>query len=97
MWNLSSNQAQSLRTSKRPSTSRGMSGGAGTVSSIYSQIAWLSERTLVSIRSTGTLPAGLRRRKSGEGSQKRSSTSSTSIFFSASVSRTLRQKGDSGT
>ena len=47
----------------------GISGGSGCTSSRYSQIAVLSAIVLPFIFSTGTLPAGLRRRKSGCGSQ----------------------------
>jgi hypothetical protein len=36
---------------------------------MYSQIAPLSAMVFPSMRSTGTLPAGLRRRKSGSASQ----------------------------
>ena len=61
------------------------------------QIAADSVKIFPSIFNTGTLPAGLRRRKSASCSQYRSSTSCTSILFSAKLRRTLRQNGDNGT
>ncbi len=63
---------------------------------MYSQIAADSAIVRLPSFSTGTLPAGLRRRKSASCSQYRSSTSSTSIRFSAKERRTFRQKGDKG-
>ena len=93
LWNLSSNQAASLRASARVAGLFGNSGGSGWVSSRYSKIAVEFASTRSLIRSTGTCPAGFMRRKSIRRSQGRSSTSSTSIFFSASTRRNLAAEG----